>query len=829
MKGLWRALVVGLWLMSAWSCADERGANRPPELSPLPTRVDVVVGEFVDLTVSASDPDGDGVSVALEAGPEGAEFRATGALGRFYWAPLSSDASSGGRSHELIFSAQDSRGGRASARVVVQVEPGAGPPRFITSPQRVLDLSKTDTLIAEIAVKDDDSPRVALSLQGAPKGMVLYELSDKRGELRWTPDQAQVAERPVWTVNVLADDLSGEVAVQQLTVILIAKRDCGDPDATCGCSPPTITHEELPDQRGAGDYNVTAVITDAQSEIQAGTLFWTLRDPSDLANFTGVEMVRSEDRFQALIPNPNLAPGADATIFYFVCARDDDDAQGEQCDSYGCLPANGALFSFAAFSPGDDGSCRQDAGEPNDALGQATPLSSGSQAGRSLCPGDKDLYFVDLEQGEALAVTMRHTAANGALGLRLLDDQGEELLAEVPAQEEARLVLLDVQAPGVRFIEVSGAPNSYDLDVEITSPQGEGECEDRFEPNDSLEAAAAVTAPVSERGLRLCADRDHYRLTLGQGDRVSISATFLHVQGDVDLVLREATGARRQIGSSTSVTDNEAITIPAIAAAGDYVLEVALFGPGSTRYDLEITVESFDPGACEDDLWEPNNAPGEATAVEGDQYSALRLCAEDRDLFAVPVERGEQLTAQIEFVHGDGADLDLYLVAPDGEEEVELSETLDSVERVRHTARERGVYYVLVEGYQGSQAPYALSLSRCAGDAREPNDGVGEAATLTSGDHTGLGLCPEEFDWYKVTLRAGELLSVTLSSPALEDLEMILYASNGATALAMAQAGPTERRLSYEASASQEVLLRVTRRDNADQVARYDLTVQVIF
>ena len=55
---VWWVACAGLLGMS---CAQTEVENHPPELAPLPADVRVVVGDAVDMTITATDPDGDEV------------------------------------------------------------------------------------------------------------------------------------------------------------------------------------------------------------------------------------------------------------------------------------------------------------------------------------------------------------------------------------------------------------------------------------------------------------------------------------------------------------------------------------------------------------------------------------------------------------------------------------------------------------------------------------------------------------------------------------------------------------------------------------------------
>ena len=94
-----------------WACT----SNVNPVFDPAPLDRAVTVGETVTFAVGASDRDGDGVTVSARGLPPGARF----AEGVFRWSPLASDADGAGRPWPVTFVAEDARGGRTEARVVI--------------------------------------------------------------------------------------------------------------------------------------------------------------------------------------------------------------------------------------------------------------------------------------------------------------------------------------------------------------------------------------------------------------------------------------------------------------------------------------------------------------------------------------------------------------------------------------------------------------------------------------------------------------------------------------------------------------------------------------
>lgn len=824
---VWAALA----LLGAGLGCGEEAANLPPEFSPLPAEVKVTVGDAVDLTVAATDPDGDAVSLSLGAAPEGAEFITPGGLGRFHWAPLASDAASGGQTHEVVFVADDGKGGRATLRVVVEVEPADGAPRFVTSPQRILDLSKTDTLEAEVAVKDDDSATVEMSLEGAPKGMSLDQTDPKRAILRWTPTPDQIAERPVWGATILADDRSSGPVAQTLSVTLLSRKGCGDEGFTCGCNPPTLSHEALEDQRGVEDYEVSVQVSDDQSAIQEVTLFWTLDDPADRSNFQAVPMEGGRGAYLATIPNPRLPEDKSAPIFYFLCARDDDDGSGDACDSAGCLPAQGA-FSFTSFAPGSEEACRQDEQEPNDDAPSARRLDGGSAqyVGLTLCEGDKDLFAVELSPGQRVTAKVTHVASRGNVDVRILDSELEEELARAVTDSDVEEVSFTATEAGFYFVEVTGEPNNYELDLSRSGGMAGEACQDELEPNDEPDRASPLGDGDSFEALGICqGDADLYRLELSAGDRLDVEIFFETALGDLDMYLFFGADSDAPIARSDTVTDDERITHTASESGTYYLIVLGYLETDSNLYRLRATVEGGGGGGeCVADDAEPNENVDEAPFVEADLYAGLTLCANERDWYGVRLDAGDRLNAEIAFETSGGVDLDFFLYGRDGREELGVSNGTGETEQLALTAPATGTYYLQVLGYDGSQTSYDLLVDVCDNDAQDPNDDLDGAAPLEAGELGGLVLCPGEVDFYRFSVPDGGVGGVDLTSPGLAELELILYASDGTTVLDRGASANNRRTVIFAPEGDTEAFVKVVRATPSAASEDYALTVEII-
>jgi len=786
----------------ASACGDDEAANQPPKFIGVDAEYRTQVDQPVRIEVSATDPEGERVTLTMDKGPEGAQFVAPDALGLFYWAPISSDAEAGGKSHDVIFAAVDARGGRATLKTTIIVEPTDGAPRFVTSNQRVLDLSRNPELVAEVKVKDDDSTRVELTLRDAPDGMELVQLEDKSAELRWTPNEQQVQKKLVWGATLVADDGASPAVEQNLSVILVSK--------ACGESGVAIMHTPLGEQRGIGEYVVDVTIP-AAGATDAPTLFWRKGgDPNDSGGFEGVAMASSGGgHYTGTIPNPLLPAGKTDDIYYFVVSvSSGEEASAEVCTNR--APDKG-LYSFTAFPPGDT-SCRMDSYEPNDTTAAAPTLeidqASGFEAyNLSLCDGDRDLYAIELAEGEGASALIVFREDDGVLALKALGTDGSTMLAESNStvQDEAFLLFAG-QGAGKHYLEVTGDRNSYSLFVVVREGIDASCVDTMLEPNDSPTSAIILEAGTYD-GLKLCSgDLDYFGVRVPPNNTLRVRARFSQSQGDIDLFLRD--DRENVVARAVSATDNEELVFINDTAVSSFTLQARTYDDNPKDYSLELEITEGGADVCSRDFMEPNNTAEEARqfAIEGglSGFSAT-MCGDD-DFYAFTATAGDPITSQIRF-DPNTLDLDMALLGPNMQA-IDRSEGIEGTEAVSATAATTGIHWVHVYRYANDQGtgPYTLDLSAgaaannggnnannpnsaCRIEAQEPNDAIAVASFIEGDQVDGLGLCADELDWWVLSANAGQDLLIdvipegTDGGTPFDAILVELYESDGATLL----------------------------------------------
>lgn len=108
-------------------------------------------------------------------------------------------------------------------------------------------------------------------------------------------------------------------------------------------------------------------------------------------------------------------------------------------------------------------------------------------------------------------------------------------------------------------------------------------CTDAYESNDSLGSAKSVANGTISA--QVCSgDHDYFAIT--QSSYLSVTLSFTHSQGDLDMELYSPSGSL--VTSSASVTDQEVITLSGLAA-GTYKVHVYGYDGATNDYSLSVT------------------------------------------------------------------------------------------------------------------------------------------------------------------------------------------------------------------------------------------------
>ncbi len=238
--------------------------------------------------------------------------------------------------------------------------------------------------------------------------------------------------------------------------------------------------------------------------------------------------------------------------------------------------------------------------------------------------------------------------------------------------------------------------------------------DDAYEENDTMAAAynfGTLTADRTVTGLVMNDAADYYKFTMSAAGTTahSVSISFTHSQGDLDMRLYNSSGT--QVGSSTGSGNSETISLNGLAA-GTYTIYVYGYnGAKNPNYTLSIKPAV----AANDDAYEDNDTLATAynlgTLTSTRQIANLQMRdAADWFRFTTSFTGTASHSVSISFTHSQG-DLDLKLYNSSGTQ-IGASTGTGNSETISLNGVVAGTYYVQVYGYQGVQNPnYTLTIT----------------------------------------------------------------------------------------------------------------------
>ena len=433
-------------------------------------------------------------------------------------------------------------------------------------------------------------------------------------------------------------------------------------------------------------------------------------------------------------------------------------------------PVPGNLYELLVWY-GDSLSCPEDGYEDDDSALDATALTApAAVTGLVACPGDPDWFEVSLGAGELAMFSVGFAHAEGDIDIQLLDMLGNTLDSSSTAADNESVLYTALSPQTVRLVVdlVSDAGalagNAYDLGFEALPADS---CsDDALEEDDSQADATPIVHGDSFTGLVSCpSDPDWFEIDVLAGETLLVHTFFSQADGDIDLELEDAAGS--PLASGVQTVDAEEVMWTAPADTQVFV-EVALAADGGlnpgNEYELWVAISS-DGFECVDDAIELALAPH--LQVGSGYLTDLVQCSEDQDWFEVDLNPDDTVVFDVFFTHATG-DLDAWLEDETGGLLATSATTTDNEQITWTATAEEKVFLVIeltenLDPQQGNDYELGVTITNpvsCVGDALEVNNTDAEAAPLDGGLTSWLTICSGDYDWYAITLAAGETLTV---------------------------------------------------------------------
>lgn len=628
-----------------------------------------VVGEdIIQIYVTATHVAGGPVRLSMVDKPERAQFQAFQNSAAFTWDPIASDVT-GDTPRRLVFVATSSNGKTAERVVHVHLRAGNGQPRFLNSASEMYDPASSVPLTIEVRVRDDDSRYVQLDMPAhlAPEGATFEQTGDLTGLFLWNPSLEQRTKR-VHTVTFIANDEDNLPVEHRVTILMKQKDtggDIGEFHDRCEAEE-VILHTPPPAQRTHKSHIIDARLNPGNTRYSSLVLYWTLDDPmngSD-AYFHSVDMYREGDFYRGLIPNQLLAPGESKTVFYNICAFDENAPSGDDT-AIVCAPSSIA-YSVNLYSP-DEPDCLDDATR-QDTPATAAPILDTAWEFWRACKDREDYHAITVQGGQEAEVFVVYSKGS-ALELNLMDDaqRAVPLTASSCTGYSHALLSVPEGQPARRYVlRVLGDDVAYQVTAFTEESTEPGQCiDEHLEPNDTFTDATPLQMSHTKISAEICApdDIDIYAIDLFAGDQVVFDLAFEHARGDLDLTLFLPSQSSENIGESVgaaqswSTDDDESIFFTTPETGTHYLLVDT--GTTGNTYTLETMSTCVDS-----DAYAGNDNRGQAALLTLDEHTDLKLCPEQDDWFRRQGFAGTLLLGEL-FVHAGGVPADVTLEAYD--------------------------------------------------------------------------------------------------------------------------------------------------------------------
>lgn len=301
--------------------------------------------------------------------------------------------------------------------------------------------------------------------------------------------------------------------------------------------------------------------------------------------------------------------------------------------------------------------------EDNDTCPTAVALGAGVNAGLFVSNTDSDFYRITVPLGDVVDVALSNMV-NGDADLVIYDSSCTQTGTAETTGSFANLSgggPVDVVFEVVMDAGAATNCTNYDLTVTLTQDPCFNGTDDTLEDNDTCSTARTMMAGTNLGLYASLSDADFYRITLAAGEELDFTCSN-DLNADVDLNLYDATCGLVQTFNADSLSfSNGNSTTPTTVIVEVFVDPTE--ANSCTNYDLEILITVNPCSVQVPDAFEDNDDCSSALPLGDGLYPGLNLNQADNDYFAVALDSGATITAEIFFVDAT-ADVDLYLWDP---------------------------------------------------------------------------------------------------------------------------------------------------------------------
>lgn len=243
----------------------------------------------------------------------------------------------------------------------------------------------------------------------------------------------------------------------------------------------------------------------------------------------------------------------------------------------------------------------------------------------------------------------------------------------------------------------SGSSSSYSQNQFTTLASGG--CQTAFEPNETMAAAATISAGVgNSAAINSTTDKDYYSIVTTGTNNISY---VLSGPSGVDYDLKIYNSSGTQIGSGTSSTANESVSLTNQAAGTYYIYVYGYNGAYSTTcYTITATVTPVSTG-CQSSYDNSTNGSysGAAQIPLNTDIHGLINPKSENDYYKFVITTGGTATITLSTLP---ADYDMRLYSSNGTTQLAISQNGGTTTETISRTFTAGTYYVRVYGYKSA-------------------------------------------------------------------------------------------------------------------------------
>jgi hypothetical protein len=240
--------------------------------------------------------------------------------------------------------------------------------------------------------------------------------------------------------------------------------------------------------------------------------------------------------------------------------------------------------------------------------------------------------------------------------------------------------------------------NSSYTQAQFTTQAPPSGCGTAFEPNESIAAAATISANVANQAaITTSTDNDYFRVvTTAASNNVFTLAGPSGV--DYDMTIYNSAGT--SIGSGTSSSANETVTLNNQPAGTYYIRIYGYNGANSpTCYTITATVNTITSCQSSYDVSTNGTHSGAATIPFNTDVKGLISPSGDNDYYRFVINTGGTATITLTTLP---ADYDIRLYSSNGTTQLAISQNGGTSSETISRTYTAGTYYVRVYGYNNA-------------------------------------------------------------------------------------------------------------------------------